>query len=190
MSEEGTTDLTLPDKLVVLHERLEAAGLPHAFGGALALAFCTRQARGTNDIDVNLFVGTDRAAEVLDVLAPLVPATGPDLGRLRRDGQVRLWWGRHPVDVFLDTTEFHEHLPRGVQTETFHSATLPFLGCGDLAVFKAFFDRSKNWVDIEEMLLAGTIDVASVLGTLVRHLGGADPRVERLRAVAADVDGR
>ncbi len=46
----------LPEKIIAIHEHLAAAGLPHAFGGALALAWCTGRARGTIDIDVNVFV--------------------------------------------------------------------------------------------------------------------------------------
>jgi hypothetical protein len=48
-------------------------------------------------------------------------------------------------------------------------------------VFKAFFDRTKDWADLEEMAAAGTLDVDRVLGVLVRYLGTDDPRVERLR---------
>jgi hypothetical protein len=33
--------MTLGEKVVELHEQLEAAGIPHAFGGALALAYYT-----------------------------------------------------------------------------------------------------------------------------------------------------
>ena len=35
----------LPGKIVAVHEALDAAGLSHAFGGALALAWCTERAR-------------------------------------------------------------------------------------------------------------------------------------------------
>ena len=49
----------LVDKIVALHRSFEAARIPHAFGGALALAWCTQRARGTIDIDVNVFVPSD-----------------------------------------------------------------------------------------------------------------------------------
>ena len=39
-----------------LHAGLESGGIPHAFGGAIALADWTLEPRGTRDIDVNLFV--------------------------------------------------------------------------------------------------------------------------------------
>ena len=59
---------------------------------------------------------------------------------------------------------------------------MPFLACTDLAVFKAFFDRTKDWADLEEMAAAGTLDIDRVVGILARYLGAPDPRIERLRA--------
>jgi hypothetical protein len=169
-------------KIVRLDRAL--AGLPHAFGGALALAWCTEQARGTIDIDVNVFVPVERLDEVLAALPRSVSATDTQIALLRRDGQVRLFWDSTPVDLFLNTTPFHEDVATRTRIEAFGGADVPFLGCTDLAVFKAFFDRTKDWADLEAMAEAGTLDVAAVLGVLVLHLGGDDPRVERLRRLA------
>ncbi len=66
---------------------------------------------------------------------------------------------------------------------TFGGEPLPFLSCTDLAVFKAFFDRTKDWADIEAVLEAGTADVHAAIGWLVDLLGGDDPRVARLRGL-------
>ena len=71
-----------------------------------------------------------------------------------------------------------------MRVEPFAGAEVPFLGCTDLAVFKAFFDRTKDWADLEEMLAASTLEVDRTLGVLVRYLGGDDHRVARLRALA------
>ena len=174
---------TLVDKIVEVHRSLDGAGLPHAFGGALALAWCTERARGTIDIDVNVFVGAERVDAVLEALPDGVAWRDDDVALLRRDGQARLWWGETPVDLFLDTTAFHHALGDRVRVESFAGTEVPFLGCSDLAVFKAFFDRTKDWADLEEMLAAGTLDVDRTLGVLVRYLGGDDHRVERLRAL-------
>jgi hypothetical protein len=57
---------------------------------------------------------------------------------------------------------------------------VPFLSCRDLAVFKAFFNRTKDWADLEAMHEVGTLDVDAVVGVLVRLLGPDDERVERL----------
>ena len=52
-------------------------------------------------------------------------------------------------------------------------------------MFKAFFDRTKDWADLEEMAAAGTLDVDRALGVLVRYLGADDHRVARLAAALA-----
>jgi hypothetical protein len=170
----------LPDKMLAIHEHLKAAAIEHAFGGALALAWCTQQARGTIDLDVNVFVGPERADDTIAALPPGVVTTDDDRALLIRDGQARLWWGSTPVDVFLNTTEFHESVASRVRWEPFGGTVLPFLACEDLAVFKAFFNRTKDWADLEAMHEAGTLDVAGVAGVLATFLGGDDDRIARL----------
>ena len=171
---------SLPEKMVAIHESLDDAGLPHAFGGALALAWCTQQARGTIDVDVNLFVGPERVDDVLAALPSGVATSDADRRLLQRDGQARLWWDRTPVDLFFNTTDFHEAAAARVRWEPFAGRQLPFLSCGDLAVFKAFFNRTKDWADLEAMRDAGTLDVATLVGVLATYLGADDPRIERL----------
>jgi hypothetical protein len=179
-----TDALSLADKIVVIHQALDAAELPHAFGGALALAWCTQRARGTIDIDVNVFVPVARAGELLAALPVEVSATDAAVAQLESDGQTRLWWERTPVDVFLDTTPFHADVGERIRWEPFAGRDVPFLACRDLAVFKAFFDRTKDWADLEEMQMAGTLDVEAVAGVLVHYLGPDDPRVARLLTLA------
>ena len=173
--------ISLPQKIVLLHQALEDEALPHAFGGALALAWCTGQARGTIDIDVNVFVGVDTAATVFDALPGPVVRTAADLKRVRADGQVRLWWDNTPVDLFLNTTPFHDKVAARACWENFADNALPFLSCLDIAVFKAFFNRTKDWADLEAMLAAGTLDKERVSGVLVDYLGADDERVAALR---------
>jgi hypothetical protein len=172
---------SLPDKIVALHDALSAADLPHAFGGALALAWCTERARGTIDIDLNIFVGAELTLEVLDGLPDEVRWTPADRDLIERDGQARLWWDATPVDVFLNTTDYHAQVATRARWEEFAGQRLPFLSCVDLAVFKAFFNRTKDWADLEAMLAAGTLDRDRVTGVLVRYLGGDDERIGRLR---------
>jgi hypothetical protein len=170
----------LPQKMIAIHDHLRDAGIDHAFGGALALAWCTQQARGTIDVDVNVFVGPERTDEALAALPPGVVATAEDRALLARDGQARLWWDTTPVDVFLNTTDFHEGMSARVRWEPFAGVELPFLACEDLAVFKAFFNRTKDWADLEAMQEAGTLDVPAVVGVLATFLGSDDDRIARL----------
>jgi hypothetical protein len=175
--------LTLTEKIVQLHEHLAGGVVPHAFGGALALAWCTERARGTIDIDVNVFLGVAELDRVLGALPAGVRSTDEDLMRLRRDGQARLWWDETPVDVFLDTTDFHRAAAKRCRTEVFGGTDVPFLGCGDLAVFKAFFDRTKDWADLEAMAEIGTLDIDRLVGVLVDHLGPTDHRIAKVQAL-------
>ena len=98
----------------------------------------------------------------------------------KRDGQVRVWWDKTPLDLFLNSTEFHSGIEKRVRWETFDGKSLPFLSCFDLAVFKAFFNRTKDWADLEEMLQANTLDTEHVQAVLIKYLGADDERVARL----------
>jgi hypothetical protein len=177
--------VNLPEKVAAIHDALAAAGVPHAFGGALALAWCTQRARGTIDVDVNVFVAPGRACDVVDALPDGVAWDDADLERIERDGQARLWWDTTPVDVFFNTTDFHEGAADRSRLEPFMDRDVPFLSCRDLAVFKAFFNRTKDWADLEEMHDAGTLDIDAVVGVLVRLLGADDERVRRLLALSS-----
>jgi hypothetical protein len=177
---------SIADKIVIVHRALDAAGLKHAFGGALALAWCTQQARGTIDIDVNIFTGQSEARQIAEALPNAVAYDEDDVRRLERDGQIRLFWDHTPLDVFLVTHPFHLAVAGRSREEQFHGERIPFLACDDLAVFKAFFNRTRDWADIEEMVEAGTLDVARVVGIVAQYLGGEDERVIRLLSVARD----
>ncbi len=172
---------SLVQKIVSCHEHLQAVEVPYAFGGALALAWCTAQARGTIDIDINLFVDAARAGEVLAALPGEVRHDATDLEKLERDTQIRLWWDATPVDLFLNSTPYHNEVQTRVRWEAFAGSRLPFLSCPDLAVFKAFFNRTKDWADLEAMRDAGTLDARHVTGVLVEYLGADDERVRRLQ---------
>ena len=170
----------MPQKIIAVHQALETAQLPHAFGGALALAWCTGRARGTIDIDINIFVAVEQCDAVFAALPEQLVSTAEERKLLQRDGQVRLWWDHAPVNIFLNTTDFHLGAAERVCWETFLDIPVPFISCYDLAVFKAFFNRTKDWADLEEMQAAGTLDINRVVAQLVGMLGLDDERVERL----------
>ena len=176
--------ITLSEKIVRLHQALESSDIPHAFGGALALAWCTERARGTVDIDMNIFAGIDHAAAALDALPNEVTWQESDLDTIRSEGQVRLWWGNTPIDIFLNTMKLHEQMSLRSRWEIFSEVSVPFLSCRDLAVLKVFFDRTKDWADLEAMNDAGTLNVQNVMATIIEYLGADDTRVAKLAAFA------
>lgn len=175
--------MKLPNKIVALHKALQTAELPHAFGGALALAWCTLRARGTIDIDINVFVGVEQCEAVFAALPEGLEHSTKLRKTLRDEGQVRLWWEKTPVDVFLDTTDFHLSAASRIRWETFMGESIPFLSCNDLAIFKAFFNRTQDWADLEAMQAAGTLNVAKVSAVLVQYLGEEDERLSKLRSL-------
>jgi hypothetical protein len=141
----------LARRLTAIDDALSQAGLPHAFGGAIALAYCTEEPRGTRDLDVNVFVDPDAAEQVLTALPEEVTSTAADAARLRRDGQVRVWWQDTPIDLFLNVHAFHQ-----------------------------LIGRTKDWADIEAMIERGSIEAAETAGHLERIVGADHPATLRL----------
>ena len=175
--------MDLANKIVTLHQVLSEAKLPHAFGGALALAWCTERARGTIDIDVNIMVPVTEFESVLAALPAQLTITKKSRTLLKNDGQVRLWWEKTPIDVFLNNTPFHESIGKRVRWEQFAGHSIPFLACQDIAVFKVFFNRTKDWADLEAMHAAGTLEISEVRAVLTEYLGADDERVLRLNTL-------
>lgn len=175
---------SLPDKVLAIHEVLVEVKVPHAVGGALALAYYA-EPRATVDIDLNLFVPVSDWAKVVDALISIgVNAGDLQKNALQRDGQCRLWWGDNPVDLFFANAPIHEEMPSEVRRFPFAGSTIPILGPEHLAVCKAMFDRPKDWLDIEQMLLAtDQLDVSEIERLLVEMVGEEDHRVKRLRAI-------
>ena len=174
---------SLVEKIIAVHSALEQAKLPHAFGGALALAWCTGQARGTIDIDVNILVDVSQSQVILSALPNAVTWTTQNLDRLTKHGQERIWWDKTPLDIFLNSTPYHEKLWHRIHWEEFADNQVPFLSCLDLAVFKAFFNRTKDWADLEAMQEVGTLDRGAVANILAEFLGDDDERLKKLSEI-------
>ena len=184
----GPAEPSLPDKVIAVHERLREAKIPHAIGGALALAYYA-EPRATIDIDLNVFLPSERWQEVVDALTPLgVNAGKLDPMALQRDGQCRLWWGDNPVDLFFAYDEIHDEMRKKARRVPFAGTTLPILAPEHLAVCKAMFDRPKDWLDIEQMLVATDyLDLSEVEQWLERMVGKQDPRMKRLGELKAQL---
>ena len=139
----------LIEKVGAIHSALTEADLPHAFGGALALAWCVGDPRATIDVDINVFIAEEDAALLRSALPSGVALSDSDIARLEDDGQVRVWWGDTPVDIFLNSTPLHESAAARTRWERLGRIRMPFLSCLDTAIFKAFFNRTRDWSDLE-----------------------------------------
>ncbi|TMK38559.1 MAG: hypothetical protein E6G56_14305 [Actinobacteria bacterium] len=184
------TGPSLPDKIAAIHDRLSRARIAHAFGGALALAYYA-EPRATIDIDLNVFVSPSRYPSVRDALAPLGVGDEVDEAQLVREGQCRLWWDRTPLDLFFAYHELHEAMRRGARSVPFGETRIPILAPEHLVVCKAAYDRPKDWLDIEQVLIcAEPIEADEMRAWLARLAGRHDPRTQRLDRVVAQLLGR
>jgi hypothetical protein len=172
--------IPLPEKVIAIHRALADAKIPHAIGGAIALAYYA-EPRATVDVDVNVFVHTERWPRVRDALDPLGVDVDIEEPALARDGQVRLWWGRTPVDLFFSYDPLHDEMEKSTRRVPFADARIPILGPEHLAICKAIFDRPKDWIDIEAILVVTEpLDVEEIESWLRRLAGDQDPRVTKL----------
>jgi hypothetical protein len=163
-----------------------AGKAPHAFGGALALAYYA-EPRATIDIDLNVFLAPADYGRVAGVLARLGVSDGPDASIVERDGQCRLWWRRTPIDLFFAYDPLHEAMRGAIRTEPFADTTIPILAPEHLLVCKAIFNRPKDWLDIEQIAVTvEDLDAAEILGWLERILGADDPRRQRVAVALGD----
>jgi hypothetical protein len=175
---------SLPDKVVAIDRSLDDARVAHAFGGALALAYYA-EPRTTIDIDLNVFLSPGEHATVTAALGPLGVDVEVEPAALERDGQCRLWWGRTPIDLFFAYDDVHTAMRRSLRTVPFGDERLPILGPEHLIVCKAAFDRPKDWLDIEQMLVTdGELDRAEIERWLDRIVGAGDRRRERFAELA------
>jgi hypothetical protein len=132
---------------------------------------------------VNVFVGPERAGDVLDALPKDVTVLPRHRAAAARAGQVRVLWEDSPIDLFLDVHELHAEAAGSVVVVPFERATIPVLACRVLLLLKAIYNRTRDWADIEAMLDAGAVDGPAALDRLRRVIGPADPIVGRLASL-------
>ncbi|MFN2538826.1 MAG: hypothetical protein ABR549_11890 [Mycobacteriales bacterium] len=179
---------TFVDKIELVDSALST--VPHAFGGALALAYHVESPRATADIDLNIALPVGQARDVLTALPAGVGWTDDDVTAIERDGQVRVLWDRTPLDLFFPQDALHDVVASRVLQVPFRGRTIPIISATDLTIFKTLFDRPKDWVDIAEMLEYGSVDAAEALGWVSRLLGRKDRRTQRLSALLVGPDRR
>ncbi len=175
----------LIDKLFAVHDSLTAASLAHAFGGAIALAYCTEEPRGTRDLDVNIFSDSSHAATVLAALPDGISVRAVDVRTVERDGQRRLWWGETPIDVFLNNHPIHDTVARDIVWVPLAGRKIPVLDCASLVIFKALFNRTRDWADIEAIAARTPRHVEQAPSIVGELLDTDDPIYKRLASLAS-----
>lgn len=173
----------LVEKLFAIHDSLTKASIPHAFGGAIALAYCTEEPRGTRDLDVNIFVDAAKAEQTLACLPAGVRVAEEDVAQVERDGQARLDWDGVPVDVFLNNLPLHKAVAGAVVWVPLAGREAPVLDCASLAIFKAFFDRPRDWADLDAIAGVTPEDIDAAAATIAELVGPDDPAVKRLESL-------
>lgn len=185
----SASPLFVLDQALDVCRRLSAAGIANAIGGAIALGYHVNEARGTRDIDINISLPVSEARRALDVLPPEVPWDDTSVRRIERDGYVRLYWpveGELPVplDLFFMEHEFHAVARDRTVVAPLRGEQVQILSATDLTVFKALFDRTKDWADIEEMAAESvdSFDLDEAVRWVEAVVGAGDSRAAKLRA--------
>jgi hypothetical protein len=182
----SSTEPSLSEKVLLIEAALRASRIPHAFGGAIALAYYATP-RATIDIDINVFVKSEGADEVLTTLARLGvdEPTDRESIRLRREGQTRIHWASTPIDLFFSYDAFHDACMERRRAFPFgEGETIHVLAAEDLLIFKAIFDRDKDWRDIAELVYSALDELDSewITSWLERIVGREDERYRRCLA--------
>lgn len=168
----------LDTKILSLHRALKQAAIPHAFGGAIALAYYGVP-RGTEDIDLNLFVRSVREPDCLAALQPLGVETASPA---KAPAHQALWiWDPTPIHAFFSYDPFHDSCRERACWVPFADQEIPILGAEDITLFKILYDRPKDRSEVREVLLCmgEALDVDYLKHWLKRLVGRDDPRLGR-----------
>lgn len=188
----GTT-VSAADLGRALADALEAARLPYALGGALALAYYAPP-RATLDVDINVFVpvrgGITRLVNVLSSVGFLPDEPQDALQRrAEADGQFRGRASGLRVDVFVPAIDYYAELESRRRAVELAGRPVWILGPEDLVVLKMMFFRRKDMADVEAMLRdqGARLDLDFAESKLIQLVGKDDARIQALREIVRDV---
>jgi hypothetical protein len=177
--------LSLPDKVISVHRCLAEAEIPHAIGGAVAVGYYG-EPRSTLDIDVNVFVPASSWPEVRVGLGPLDIDLGEE--ELRQVDEVRLDWELNSLHLFFSSDPLHQRMREAIREVPFAEGSIPIVAPEHLVIRKAMLNRTKDWADIEQVLIAtDPLDLEEIDDWLERMVGEDDPRRKKLDEVKASL---
>ena len=168
------------DVASMLAAALDAAGVPYAIGGAIALGVWS-DPRGTYDVDINLFVDHDGLDAALDVLA----SAGLEIDRAAAtvaDAAGEVLIGRAGglrVDLFTPSIPFAWEAMTTRRRLRSPLGEAYYLSPEATAIFKLLFFRAKDQLDVEKLVAVqgADLDRTYVRRWMVEMMGEGDERV-------------
>jgi predicted nucleotidyltransferase len=134
---------------------LQAHQWRYCFIGGIALQRWG-EPRLTRDIDITIITGIGEEETYIDLLLEAYSPRFPDAKDFALKNRVLLLVTEQkiPIDVALGAVAFEEKLvDRASEFEFLPGLSLRTCSAEDLVVLKAFADRSRDWADIETVLI-------------------------------------
>ncbi|MFP4307022.1 MAG: nucleotidyl transferase AbiEii/AbiGii toxin family protein [Desulfococcaceae bacterium] len=125
------------------------------FIGGIALQ-AWGEPRLTRDIDISILAQFGHEFSVIDPLLQKYPARVSDARQFAMESRVLLLKSEIgiPIDVVLAGLPFEEEIAeRAVPFPFLPETTLRVCSAEDLVIYKAFADRSRDWADVEGILV-------------------------------------
>ena len=151
--------------VVRLHEALNGARLPHAFGGAFALARYA-QPRPTADLDLNVFAAPSEWPRVEEALCGLGAAVGS--AAFEGEDQVRVPWEEIELHIFFSIDDLHDTMAAGTREVRIYDTPIPLVSPEHLIVRKTILDRPKDHADVAAIRAVTRVDEGEIERWLAR----------------------
>jgi hypothetical protein len=163
-----------------LAAQLESRDVDYAIGGAIALGYWGVP-RGTVDVDLTLYLPTERPTDCVGLLQELGCAlsAAETVESLREHGFCRTALAGTRLDVFLPIAPFYEAARLRRKRVDLARQPVMIWDAESLTVFKMMFFRRKDLADVEQILRtqAARFDRLWVREQLAAMYGLRDPRV-------------
>ncbi len=178
----------IADRLLIITREFQKARIPHALGGAIALAFYS-EPRATADLDINIFLHPDHREVVLRVLSSIVTIDDRDsvASSIDQSGQARIRWEDTPIDLFFANTPLHDSCADRIKWVDYLTEKIPILSPEDLIIYKVAYDRPQDWLDIGKMFTFSglNLDKDYIRRWIEDIFDPDDRRIARLEALLA-----
>jgi hypothetical protein len=122
---------------------LLSAKIPHALGGAIAVAYYG-EPRMTKDIDINVFIPIDHRGKLNKALEPLGLDIELENQELRSQEEQKVEWEENSLHLFFSSDPLHGEMERGIRTVPFAGDTIPLVAPEHLLIRKAILDRPRT----------------------------------------------